>query len=96
VNCFEVLGLLEHLETLKEWAKTRAVILRFRREERCEFVKKTERKVESPSVVTERSGFFGNSTTSSKVVTTVTDYHWQFDAEYELVAFQGNDPTVQV
>lgn len=95
-NVFAVLGITkEHLETLKQWAKTRAVVLRLKTEETCELEKKQDRKVESPELVTTNTGFF-NSTSTSKVVTTVTDYFWKFTANYELLVFQGNDPTQKV
>lgn len=97
MNALEGLGISrEHLSTLREWAKTKAVILRFKSEETCELVKKEDRKVESPSVVTERSGPLGPSTTVDKVVTTVTDYFWKFTLNYELNVFQGNDPAQKV
>jgi hypothetical protein len=30
------------------------------------------------------------------VITEVTDYFWNFEAEYELLAFRGNDPDEKV
>lgn len=48
-NSLEKLGVddAKKLNSLKEWAKTRSGTLRFKAEERCKFLKKTEREVKS-------------------------------------------------
>ncbi len=63
--------------------------LRLRAEEKCKFLRTTTREVESDtSHVTTYS--FG-VTRKDTVVTKVTEHFWQFDAFWELVAFQGNE-----
>lgn len=92
INCLDILGANEkHLQTMKQWAQNRSVTLRLKSEERCVFDRETTRKVESSSqYVTEYKGPFGSSSKTEKVVTTVTEYFWKFDVDYELFAFQGN------
>ncbi len=44
----EQLGITEkHLGQLKDWAKTRSVTIRFKSEEKCKFLRKAVREVES-------------------------------------------------
>eukprot|EP01126_Amoeba_proteus_P046932 TRINITY_DN5329_c0_g2_i4.p1 TRINITY_DN5329_c0_g2~~TRINITY_DN5329_c0_g2_i4.p1 ORF type:complete len:281 (+),score=35.53 TRINITY_DN5329_c0_g2_i4:83-925(+) len=74
----------------------RMVYLRFTCEERCTYRTKVERKVESPELVTQKSGTFGSFTSTLKTVTKVTDYIWQFSTKYQLFAFSGNDPKDKV
>ncbi len=94
--CLENLG-LDHdgLAKLLAWAATRSVTLRLRSREECAFVREVVRKVEGPEEhVTEVRGFLGAKTTrSEKIVTTITEYLWSYEARYELVAFQGADPS---
>lgn len=50
VFCLSSLGLTEQGFTqLKEWAKTRSVTLRFKAEEKCKFLRKVVREVQSDS-----------------------------------------------
>mmetsp|Transcript_7931 Transcript_7931/g.11977 ORF Transcript_7931/g.11977 Transcript_7931/m.11977 type:complete len:945 (-) Transcript_7931:62-2896(-) len=98
LNILESFGLSQKdAEKVAEWASARNVSLRFSAEERCVADGTQTREVESSSYVTEKSGgFFGSSTTTDKVITKVTDYFWKFDFEYELYAFEGNDPKSKV
>jgi hypothetical protein len=91
VQCLEALGLTaEQLDRLQGWAKTRSVTLRLAAREDCRFLREETRKEESPEErVVETRGIFGSSTRTEKVITTVTEYFWSFDFQYELVAFQG-------
>lgn len=94
--CLENLGLSEDgLAKLWGWAATRSVTLRLRSREECAFVREVTRKVEGPEEhVTEVRSFLGGKTTrTEKVVTTVTEYIWSYEASHELVAFQGADPS---
>jgi len=96
VNALVELGVdADILKVLKEWAATRAVVLRFSCEETCTFVKKVERTVESPQRVTEHSGLF-TASVASKVVTKVVDYLWRLDVVYCFLVYQGNDPKVNM
>ena len=93
LNILESLGLTpEGVETLTKWASSRSVSLRLSAEEKCVADGSKTREVESAKYVTEKTGgLFGNTTTTDKVITKVTDYFWKFDFEYELYAFEGND-----
>ena len=65
--------------------------LRFKAEERCEFDRETKREQESDTkYVREYSGGFGGGKTTDKVVTTVTEWFWRFEVEYEMFAFVGS------
>jgi hypothetical protein len=76
-----------------DWAKSRTVTLRFKAEEKCKFLRKVVREVESDtSQVSE--GILGKF--KSYTLTKVTEYFWQFDVAYELFAFCGNDPERRV
>jgi hypothetical protein len=88
----EAIGMTEaQLAQLRGWAKTRSVTIRLTAHEECRFLREETRKVEAPnSFVTETRGLLGGKTTrTEKMVTTVIDYIWGFQFEYELVAFQG-------
>eukprot|EP01094_Clydonella_sp_ATCC50884_P018414 TRINITY_DN3404_c0_g1_i2.p1 TRINITY_DN3404_c0_g1~~TRINITY_DN3404_c0_g1_i2.p1 ORF type:complete len:911 (+),score=440.16 TRINITY_DN3404_c0_g1_i2:171-2903(+) len=91
LTVLEVLGLSEeNVKQMKEWAVDRSVTLRFSSEERCEFVKETERKVESDTEhVREYSGLGGKLKVKDKVVTKVTEYFWKFSLSWELCAYAG-------
>lgn len=75
--CLSKLGVsLDHFQTFKQWSKTQTVTLRLRSEEKCRFVRQETREVESKSSHVVESSLFGRTT--SKVVTKVTDYIWEF------------------
>lgn len=74
---------------LKEWSKTRSVSLRFKAEEKCKFLRKVEREVESDTKHVSTNTIFGKST--SYTVTKIKEWFWQFDVSYEIIAFQGSD-----
>lgn len=79
--CLTNLGVsLDQFQTLKQWSRSQAVTLRLRAEEKCRFVREETREVESKSARVVESSMFG--TTTSKVVTTVTDYIWEFTSRY--------------
>lgn len=84
----------QKLAQLREWARVRSVTLRFTAQEDCKFLREEVRKVESAhEIVTEKTGFLGGKTTKTeKVVTTITEYFWRFDFNYELAAYPGNAP----
>jgi len=88
--CLENLGLnAKQLAQLKDWSKTRSVTLRLKAEEKCKFLRKVVREVQSDTKSVSNSTVFGKS--EHYTVTKVTEYFWQFDANYQLVAFQGTD-----
>jgi len=92
--CLDIIGAnISVLAKLKEWARTNAVTFRFRGEEKCDFVREETRKEESKTQhVSEReSSLFGKSTRTDKIITTITEYFWNFTVNYELVAFQGTN-----
>jgi len=92
----EKLGLdTESLRQLVEWSKDRSVTLRLRSEESCALDRKETRDEDSRRKhVTTFKGFGGDKTKfTSKTVTKITEYFWNFGVSYELFAFRGNDPT---
>ena len=92
IQCLEVIGMTAaQLAQMREWAKTRSVTIRLTAHEDCGFLREASRKVESPHAhVTEVRGLTEtNITRTDKIVTTVTEYFWGFDFEYEIIAFQG-------
>jgi hypothetical protein len=98
LNTLATLGLdSEGLGKLLQWSKTHAVTLQFASSERCEFVEKTVKEVAAPTKLKkESSGFGGLLSTTHKVVTTVTTYHWKFDMKWALVAYCGTEEAERV
>ena len=98
MNCLEALGLKgEDTAKLLEWAASRSVTLRFATEEKCEFVKKVERKEDSKTEHVTKTKVLGfTATSSSKVVTTITEWIWRISASFELFAFQGTDASSKI
>lgn len=87
-NSLTFLGLNQtNLDLVYQWSKERSVTLRFATTEECELVKKDQRKVESPSSVTQ----YASQTVTKKVVTTIDEFHWKIVGSYELSAIRGND-----
>lgn len=95
LNCLEALGIdSKKLKTFLSWSKSRSVTLRLKAEQRCEFLREIKREENSSfSVVTQVVGLV---TKTDKVVRTVSEYYWDFSAEYELFAFQGNNPSDKI
>ena len=90
VQALDAIGVTAgQFETLHGWNATRTVTLRFKAEERCKFLRKVEREVESDTKHVTQSTLFGTS--KSYTVTKVTEWFWAFTASYELQAVQGND-----
>ncbi len=81
------LGLTEEqIIQLNEWSKSRSVSLRLNSTERCTFIRETKRDVDSATKhVVEGFG----AKIVSKSVTTITEYFWKFQVEYELIAYRG-------
>ena len=91
LNCLELLGLdAAKLKQLRAWAADRSVTLRLSLSETCTFNREQSRDIDSATKSETNSTFFGKST--HKVVTTVTEYFWDFEAAWELTAFRGNAP----
>jgi hypothetical protein len=88
MNCLSSLGLSEgDLSVLLAWSACLDVTLRLEVDEKCVFEKEATRDVEDATrFQTEVAGF---SLTTSKLVTTVTEYFYLFTARYELVAYRG-------
>lgn len=90
-NCLALLGVsAEQLTQMCDWGKASAVSLRFRADESCTFLREETRDVEDPTkkVVEGRLGGL-TANFSSKTVTTVTEYFWNFEVSYELMAVRG-------
>lgn len=93
LQCLEEFLGLTDWTVLKEWAKTKAVTIRLKAEERCSFDRKTKRKADSSvSYVSEFSALGLKSARSHKLRDKTTEYHWKVEVDYELLAFPGTDP----
>eukprot|EP00039_Didymoeca_costata_P032748 m.39240 g.39240 ORF g.39240 m.39240 type:complete len:922 (-) comp9523_c1_seq2:101-2866(-) len=88
-------NIIPALDTLKKSAESskKTVTLRFTSKEECKFQNTTTRKVESPTSVVKESTstVFGTSKSTTKVVTKVTEHHWELNMGYTISAFLGND-----
>jgi hypothetical protein len=88
MNCLSALGLSErNLSVLLSWSECLDVTLRLEVDQKCIFVKEAKRDVEDTTrFQTEVAGF---SLTTSKLITTVTEYFYLYTSRYELVAYRG-------
>uniref|UniRef100_A0A6B2KX34 Uncharacterized protein n=1 Tax=Arcella intermedia TaxID=1963864 RepID=A0A6B2KX34_9EUKA len=83
------------MSTLVGWSRGgRSVRLRLSSEHSCAFVREATRKEESrtQNVTTVK----GVATITEKVVTTITEYFWDFTATWELCAYPGSAPEEKV
>lgn len=92
LNALEVLGLTsESLSNLQEWATTRSVTLSLASEESCKFLKKATRTIEPTSERVHQyessSGF--KAKLSSKTVTKVTEWFWEYSVSFKIEAYKG-------
>eukprot|EP01108_Squamamoeba_japonica_P001167 TRINITY_DN1469_c0_g1_i4.p1 TRINITY_DN1469_c0_g1~~TRINITY_DN1469_c0_g1_i4.p1 ORF type:complete len:617 (+),score=97.80 TRINITY_DN1469_c0_g1_i4:47-1852(+) len=96
LNAADVLGASgEALAGMQAWAAdNKSVSLRLDSEERCKFIKKTTREVESKTKhVSEYESSHGTKAKwTGKTVTTIEEWHWEFEVEYKLIAFCGSNP----
>lgn len=91
-NSLELMGLTkEALLEAKDWADGNAeVSLRFRADERCEFLREECREVEEPSCGGLDISSVGVALgIMSKTVTRVTEYLWHFEVTYTLDLLRG-------
>lgn len=91
LNALAYLGLnSEKLATLVKWSESRTVSLRFIANEKCDFDREVKREQDSDTKVVTEGRFLGSALSSTtKVVTTITEYFWNFTFEYQIVAFRG-------
>mmetsp|Transcript_28390 Transcript_28390/g.69103 ORF Transcript_28390/g.69103 Transcript_28390/m.69103 type:complete len:970 (+) Transcript_28390:77-2986(+) len=91
INCLEELGLTpDMIESLCPIVRSgREVTLRLRATERCKHLREVKRDVQSPSKTVTDSTLFGR--TERSVVTTITEQFWEFEVDYEILAFEGAD-----
>jgi hypothetical protein len=81
---------VDQLSQMVEFAKTRALTLRFSSTTRCKFNRHSQREEDSKTKqVTEVTSTFGGGMFESKVVRTIDEYFWDYDMSIELVAFAG-------
>lgn len=79
----------EGLQKLSEWAQKRTVTLRFRTQQDCVFDRTVEREVESSKHTT----FIGSLPIySSTVKDKIIEHFWRYSYQFELFAYEGNDP----
>lgn len=90
LNALETLGLSEQLLRRScEIAQRRSVTMRLLATEKCRFLRKAVREVQSDTKSVSKSTVFGTS--ESYPVTTITEFFWQFDVSYSVVLFAGTD-----
>ncbi|CAJ1392179.1 unnamed protein product [Effrenium voratum] len=92
LNCLGLLGMSkEQLQTLRTWAAGQEVSLRFKSKETCAFLREETREEEAPRKAVEEVTVGGvlRSAITSKVVTKITEYFWNFEANFTLEAFKG-------
>jgi hypothetical protein len=81
-------------DRMLEWAHSRSVTLRFNSTETCTYERETTRTERSPASVTERSvGGAIVSAVKHFIETKIIEHVWKFEAQWELIAYKGNDPT---
>lgn len=86
-NSLLSLGMSEsQLREFVKWSESRSVSLRFKSTEKCSFLRETKRDVDSATKHVVEG--FGTKIVS-KTVTTITEYFWNFEVEYELVGYRG-------
>eukprot|EP00474_Spongospora_subterranea_P010859 CRZ11317.1 hypothetical protein [Spongospora subterranea] len=94
MTVFEHLGLNQtHADVVQQWTEqNRPIGVRFESSEKRTFVREDSRTVESPEIrTTTSSSLFGQSTTSHKIVKTVTDYVSNIEFSYKMTIFQRPD-----
>jgi hypothetical protein len=80
----------EQLRTAVNWSTKRSVSLRLKAEEKCVFLREVTKEVDSAQRTETKARLGGlEAAWTSKVVTTVTEYVWKFEATYEVLAFCG-------
>ena len=85
------------IDQCKSWAKNRSVTLRLKATEKCSFDREVTRKEDSKTEhVREYKGALGSVKRTDKTVYKITEYFWNFSAEYEIFAFEGNNPKEKV
>ncbi len=92
LQCLETVGMsAAMLTTLRGWAQTQAVTIRFKAREECSYLREETRKVESATeYVTEwKSSDRSRTTRTDKVITDIVEHVWGFDFSYEITAFAG-------
>lgn len=88
LKTLERLGLpQQQLLTLLRWSDTNTVTLRFQAKETCQFLRTTEREVESSVKHVTKNTVVGTSTSYS--TTKVTEHFWSFRVDCAIVAFPG-------
>ena len=91
VQTLSILGVSsDNFRTMNSWCKGKRVGLRFKAEEKCCFVREVTKDVDSGSRVETKASLGSLSAAfTTKVVTTVKEYIWKYEATYELLAFCG-------
>jgi len=92
IQALQVLGLTqESLKKISDWANAGdSVSIRFNAETKCDYSREAKRDVEGPKVATETSmGSMISKVTTTKVVTTVTEYFWTVQSSWSVEIFRG-------
>jgi hypothetical protein len=91
LNCLAGIGVtMEHLKQLHAWSTERDVSLCMESTEKCKFVREQEREVEDINRQTQvSSGGLPAVTFTSKVITKVKEYVFEYSVAYSLVGYRG-------
>jgi hypothetical protein len=95
LDIFQTAGLSQdHLKKSLEWVKTRSVTLRLNAENHCSFNREVTRKVDSEVESSLEIGRLLKIT--SKTTTKITEFFWNYSAEWELLIYPGNSPEEKI
>jgi hypothetical protein len=96
LNCYSTLGLsADDLAKLVSWSECLDVTLRWETDSKCVFLKDAKRDIEGPtSLQTTIVGIVEYAMKTSKLITTVIEYHYLFTVRHKLVAYRGVGDTV--
>lgn len=92
LNALEAIGVTrKSLKKLIKWTqKGKTITLRFNSEEACVYDREETREVESSETSTVvKIPILGAFTSTSKVITKVTEFFWKFSLTYQISAFPG-------
>ena len=90
---------VDQMRKVISWAANRSVSLQLRASETCSFARQAQRDVVPAKSKESRGCLSGmEAAWSSKILTTVTEYVWKFDANYDILAVcgVGREPADQI
>ena len=98
INALDALGFpASSIEEMRRWAaEGHDVTLQFSAKEKCVFDREESRKESDAATVqtstTKNGGKEKSKSKTTTVISTVTEYFWQYHVQYSVVAFKGGAP----